>query len=106
MDDFGTGYSSLSLERQLHIDCIKIDKLFIDRLEVLTNEEAITGDIVSMAHKLGHCVVAEGVESTKQLHYLEDVDCDMAQGFLFSKAVAENEAIQILIERNKLKLLD
>jgi len=106
LDDFGTGYSSLSLERQLHIDCIKIDKLFIDRLEVLTNEEAITGDIVSMAHKLGHCVIAEGVESTKQLHYLEDVGCDMAQGFLFSKAVAENEAIQILIERNKLKLLD
>ena len=103
MDDFGTGYSSLSLERELNIDCIKIDKLFINRLEVLKEEEAITSDIISMAHKLGHCVVAEGVETEKQLKYLKNVGCEMAQGFFFSEAVNETKAIEMLLERNRTK---
>lgn len=103
LDDFGTGYSSLSLERELNIDCIKIDKLFINRLEVLKEEEAITSDIISMAHKLGHCVVAEGVETEKQLKYLKNVGCEMAQGFFFSEAVNETKAIEMLLERNRTK---
>jgi PAS domain S-box-containing protein len=103
LDDFGTGYSSLSLERELNIDCIKIDKLFINRLEVLKEEEAITSDIILMAHKLGHCVVAEGVETEKQLKYLKNVGCEMAQGFFFSEAVNETKAIEMLLERNRTK---
>ena len=52
------------------MDCLKIDKSFIDRLMESGPQETITGDIISMAHKLGHCVIAEGVEWEKQLHYL------------------------------------
>ncbi|MDW7656416.1 MAG: EAL domain-containing protein, partial [Bacillota bacterium] len=60
IDDFGTGYSSFARERDLNVDFLKIDKSFIDRLLSLRPEEAITGDIISMAHKMGHCAVAEG----------------------------------------------
>lgn len=96
LDDFGTGYSSLSRERELHIDCIKIDRSFIARLLTLAPGEAITGDIISMAHRLGHSVVAEGVEESSQLAYLRDHGCDMIQGYLISKPVDEESAIKLL----------
>ena len=70
IDDFGTGYSSLARERELNVNCIKIDKHFVDKLLKLKPDEAITEDIISMAHKLGHYVVAEGVEVDIQKEYL------------------------------------
>lgn len=96
IDDFGTGYSSLARERELNVNCLKIDKYFIDKLMVLDPVEAITGDIISMAHRLGHYVVAEGVEYDKQLNYLISRDCDKIQGFLISKPVDADEAIKLL----------
>ncbi|MFA5524116.1 MAG: EAL domain-containing protein [Tissierellales bacterium] len=96
LDDFGTGYSSLSRERELNINCLKIDKYFIDKLISLKEEEAITGDIISMAHKLGHCVIAEGVEHEEQRQYLLKFGCDKFQGYLFSKPLDEEAAIEIL----------
>ena len=98
IDDFGTGYSSLARERELNINCLKIDKYFIDKLTGLHPEKAITGDIISMAHKLGHYVVAEGVEFEKQRRYLADHHCDMMQGYLFSRPVDEDNAINMLKE--------
>lgn len=100
IDDFGTGYSSFARERDLNIDSIKIDKSFIDRLLVLKPEEAITGDIISMAHKMGHDVVAEGVEYEKQLSYLKDHGCDMVQGYLISKPLSEEEALKLMEKTN------
>jgi len=96
IDDFGTGYSSLARERELNINCLKIDKFFIDKLMTLTEEEAITGDIISLAHKLGHCVVAEGIEHERQLQYLRKFGCDKIQGFLFSKPLDEQAALSFL----------
>ncbi|WP_347452051.1 EAL domain-containing protein [Acetoanaerobium noterae] len=96
IDDFGTGYSSLSRERDLNIDCLKLDKSFIDKLMYLSPEEAITGDIISMAHKLGHSVVAEGVEHEKQMNYLKNFDCDRIQGYLISRPLDEEKAIEFL----------
>ncbi len=93
IDDFGTGYSSLARERELNVTCLKIDKYFIDKLLMLKPEEAITGDIISMAHKLGHFVVAEGIEHEKQYQYLRDYGCDMIQGYLISRPVDEDAAI-------------
>lgn len=98
IDDFGTGYSSLSRERELNVDCLKIDKSFIDKLMVLKAEEAITGDIISMAHRLGHSVVAEGVEYEKQRHYLATHGCDRIQGYLISKPL-DREAVLDLLEK-------
>lgn len=100
IDDFGTGYSSLARERELNVNCLKIDKYFIDKLTRIRPEDAITGDIISMAHKLGHYVVAEGVEYEKQRQYLLEHDCDMIQGYLFSKPVDQKTAIDILKKNN------
>jgi PAS domain S-box-containing protein len=96
VDDFGTGYSSFARISELDIDCIKIDKSFIDKLLVLQPEAAITGDIISMAHKLGHCVVAEGVEHEKQLDYLRNHGCERIQGYLISQPLDEEAAINFL----------
>jgi len=102
IDDFGTGYSSFARESELNIDCLKIDKCFIDKLMVLSPEEAITGDIISMAHKQEHYVVAEGVELEKQLNYLRDHGCDRIQGFLISKPLDEKDAIEFLVKRKEI----
>lgn len=96
IDDFGTGYSSLSREWELKVSCLKIDKAFIDKLMYLKAEEAITGDIISMAHRLGHSVVAEGVEHERQLQYLAAHGCDQIQGYLISKPLDEDKATQFL----------
>ncbi|NLW10428.1 MAG: EAL domain-containing protein [Clostridiaceae bacterium] len=96
IDDFGTGYSSLARERELNINSLKIDKSFIDKLLFLDPRNAITGDIISMAHKLGHWVVAEGVEYEAQKEYLANNGCDRIQGFLYSRPVDEESALQML----------
>lgn len=96
IDDFGTEYSSLVRERELNVDCLKIDKYFTDELLVLKEDEAITADIISMAHKMGHCVIAEGVEDINQLEYLRNNGCDKVQGYLISKPLDEEDAILFL----------
>jgi PAS domain S-box-containing protein len=96
IDDFGTGYSSLARERELNVNCLKIDKYFIDKLVWLKDDEAITGDIISMAHKLGHYVIAEGVEHERQRQYLMNYGCDKIQGYLISRPLDEDSAIELL----------
>ena len=66
IDDFGTGYSSLAREKELKVDFMKIDKYFIDKLMVEDLDESITSDIISISRKLGHCIIAEGVEHEEQ----------------------------------------
>ncbi|NLD06055.1 MAG: EAL domain-containing protein, partial [Synergistaceae bacterium] len=100
IDDFGTGYSSLARERELNMDYLKIDKIFIDKLDYLDSGDAITGDIISMAHKLGHLVVAEGVETERQKEYLLAHGCDYLQGFLFSRPVGPSSALELLKKMN------
>jgi PAS domain S-box-containing protein len=101
MDDFGTGYSSLGREKELKVDSLKIDKLFIDKLLDADINKAITSDIISMAHKLGHCVVAEGVEHEEQLQYLKNHGCDKIQGNLISKPLEEKVALEYLNKHDK-----
>jgi len=101
IDDFGIGYSSLARERDLNIDCLKIDKSFIDRLMYLKADDAITSDIISMAHKLGHSTIAEGVEHEKQREYLEKWGCDKIQGYLISKPLDKEAAIEFLKTYNR-----
>jgi len=100
IDDFRTGYSSLARERELNINCLKIDKYFIDKLNNHDVDGCITGDIISMAHKLGHSVIAEGVEYEEQKQYLIKNNCDFVQGYLFSKPLPEALAIDILTKTN------
>jgi PAS domain S-box-containing protein len=101
IDDFGTGYSSLAREKELSVDCLKIDKYFIDKLLDTDLSKAITSDIISMSHKLGHCTIAEGVEYESQLQYLKEHSCDRIQGYLFSKPLNEEDALEFLKSKNK-----
>ncbi|RFU95588.1 EAL domain-containing protein [Sphaerochaeta halotolerans] len=106
VDDFGSGYSSLSRERELYVDELKIDKSFIDKLLFLSDDQAITGDIISMAHKLGHNVVAEGIEHQRQFDYLKRNNCDKAQGFLFSKPLDATDAIALVARNDAHRLFE
>lgn len=101
IDDFGTGYSSLSRERELNVDCLKIDKSFIDKLMLLNPEQTITSDIISIGHKLGHFVVAEGVEHKEQLEYLKSSGCDRIQGYLISRPLDPRKALEFLQQYNQ-----
>lgn len=100
LDDFGTGYSSLSRIRDMNLDIVKIDKFFIDRIETLSYDQLITGDIISMSHKLGLIVVAEGVETKKQWDYLKEAKCDVVQGYYFSKPLDEEDAFALLTRKH------
>ena len=80
---------------------MKIDKYFIDKLLDSDPQMAITSDIISMAHKLGHCAVAEGVEHERQLQYLIDHQCDHIQGYLISKPLDEDAALHFLREQQQ-----
>lgn len=83
IDDFGSGYSSLDRLKKLVANTLKIDQSFIQEIE--KDDEAIVLAIIKMAHQMKLKVVAEGVESQKQLHMLEKNECDMAQGFFLGK---------------------
>lgn len=101
IDDFGTGYSSLARVRELNVNCLKIDKLFIDKLLTLKHKQSITGDIIAMAHKLDYKVIAEGVEEESQLQYLREQGCDEIQGYLISKPIDEETSFEFLKNINK-----
>ncbi|SHF95751.1 sensor domain-containing protein [Ornithinibacillus halophilus] len=87
IDDFGTGYSSLSNLRKLPVDCLKIDRSFIQ--EMLEDEGVIVKTILDMANHLKLSVVAEGIETEDQLQFLNTLHCQVGQGYYFSRPVAE-----------------
>ncbi|GLX78967.1 hypothetical protein tinsulaeT_23070 [Thalassotalea insulae] len=96
IDDFGTGYSSLAYIKKMPVDVIKIDKSFIfGMLENHADYQIITSTI-AMVKNLGLTVVAEGVESSAQLRSLSESNCDIIQGYYFSKPVPEKELLAFL----------
>ena len=96
IDDFGTGYSSLSYLHTLPVDTLKIDRSFISRLGINSNNTEIVQTILALAHNLGMKVVAEGVETDQQLSSLKNMNCEFVQGFLFAKPVNGLEAGALL----------
>ncbi len=99
VDDFGTGYSSMSYLKSLPIDVVKVDKSFIDGLPYDEGDVAIVKAILVLIQSLGYDTVAEGVEYKEQAQMLRDLDCDIAQGYLFSKPLPHDEFIDY-IEKN------
>ncbi|EMI21700.1 protein containing Diguanylate phosphodiesterase, predicted [Rhodopirellula maiorica SM1] len=85
MDDFGTGHSSLSCLHRFPIDVLKIDRSFVSTMEVGDDYESIIHAIITLAHNLDTKVIAEGIETTRQLQQLRDLKCDFGQGYLYSK---------------------
>ncbi|MBQ8120038.1 MAG: bifunctional diguanylate cyclase/phosphodiesterase [Ruminococcus sp.] len=95
LDDFGTGYASLSYLHKLPIDVLKIDKSFIDTLDEENGNDEFVQAIISMGHLLGCRIVAEGVETQKQLVKLKQYECDVIQGFLLAKPMSFDDAFEI-----------
>lgn len=85
VDDFGTGYSALSYLKRFPIDTLKIDQSFIRELSRNSDDTAISTAIISLAHSLDLDVVAEGIETDEQLWILQELGCDIGQGYLFAR---------------------
>ena len=105
IDDFGTGYSSFSNLKRYPLDELKIDRSFINDVPNNTDDAAIVGAMIAMAHGLGMGVVAEGIEKQEQLEFLRDRDCDEYQGFLASKPLLASDFLALVVKNMK-KLAD
>jgi diguanylate cyclase (GGDEF)-like protein/PAS domain S-box-containing protein len=92
IDDFGTGYSSLAYLQHFPVDVLKIDRSFVARLGQGLENRAIVRTIVGLAETLGLSVVGEGVETEEQLASLQELGCDIGQGYYFSRPVPADEA--------------
>lgn len=85
IDDFGTGYSALRYLKTFAVDALKIDRSFVEGIARNAGDTAIVSALVAISRSLGITVVAEGVETEEQFRYLQSLDCDQAQGYLFSR---------------------
>lgn len=91
LDDFGTGNSSINYLKQLHIDCLKIDRSFVQNISTSRSDEVIIEAIIAMARSFNFKVLAEGVETQQQMDFLKQQKCDEIQGFLFSQPLTNKE---------------
>ncbi|HLV76306.1 MAG TPA: EAL domain-containing protein [Marinobacter sp.] len=96
VDDFGTGYSALSYLKSYPFDTLKIDRSFIQDVLDDKDDASLVRAIITMAHNLGLKVVAEGVESEEQTHFLKKELCDFSQGFFYSVPLPEQDFIRWL----------
>ena len=99
IDDFGTGYSSLNYLKRFPIDTLKIDKSFVSEVCKDPHDTSIVRAIINLGHALDLTVIAEGVETREQLQYLTALECDVVQGFLFSKALSVKAFEDLLMEQ-------
>jgi EAL domain-containing protein (putative c-di-GMP-specific phosphodiesterase class I) len=99
IDDFGTGHSSLGYLAKLPVNTLKIDRAFIISMDQSPDSMTIVSTIISLAHALKLKVVAEGVDSEKQLQLLKLLKCDEIQGYLFSKPLPAADLLRMLREK-------
>ncbi|MDF1617484.1 bifunctional diguanylate cyclase/phosphodiesterase [Petrocella sp. FN5] len=100
LDDFGTGYSSLSYLKTLPIHTLKIDKSFIDDLPHSKRDQDLVRQLIGLSHELNLQVVAEGVEIKSQLDFLQENNCDLIQGYYFSKPLTTEDAYKLMLKSN------
>jgi len=99
IDDFGTGYSSLSMLQTMPIDVIKIDKVFVDKADLKTDNNMINY-IMFMAKRLNVRTIVEGVETKEQMEYVRKIGCDIIQGYYYSKPITKEE-FEKYFEKNR-----
>jgi EAL domain-containing protein (putative c-di-GMP-specific phosphodiesterase class I) len=95
IDDFGSGYSCLGLLKEMPIDTLKLDRMFLNNIEE-HNSQVIVSNIVNMAKDLNLNVVSEGVENYMQAEFLRDIGCDTAQGFVFARPEPVNSFLKLI----------
>ena len=100
LDDFGTGYSSLSYLKRFPVSAVKLDRSFVSGLPDDEEDVAIAVAVIAMAHSLKLKVIAEGVETTRQLDFLRQHQCDEIQGFICSEPVSAEEFL-LLLQQNQ-----
>ncbi|MCM1321253.1 MAG: EAL domain-containing protein [Bacteroides sp.] len=106
MDDFGSGYSSLNMLKDIPVDILKIDMNFIREIETSERAANILNSVVRMAKWLSMNIVAEGIETRKQLEFLRSIGCDCIQGFYFSKPLPEKTYSSLINSGIKEKATD
>lgn len=104
LDDFGTGYSSLGYLQQFPFDILKIDRCFVSQIDSNAKNAIITKSIVDMAHQLNLKVVAEGVETKSELKFLTDLNCDIVQGYLFSRPLPIRDFERLLFAQKRFEM--
>lgn len=105
LDDFGTGYSSLTYLKQIPLDVLKIDKSFTDTILEENTNKGILAIIINLAKCCNLSTVAEGIEDREQLLWLNDKNCDIAQGFYMGKPMPEEKTFEI-IEKNMYEIIE
>jgi diguanylate cyclase (GGDEF)-like protein/PAS domain S-box-containing protein len=103
LDDFGTGHSSLIALRQLPVQAVKIDRSLVNRMLLDRGVEDVVELILMLAHKLKLPVIAEGIESARQLDVLQGLGCELGQGYLFSPPVDAGGAAQLLRDQARME---
>jgi diguanylate cyclase (GGDEF)-like protein len=91
IDDFGTGYSCLASLKQLPLDCLKIDKVFVDDVVTNPHTSLLLGAIIGLANALDYQLVAEGVETKEQALIMHGLGCQIIQGYFFSRPVSSDK---------------
>ncbi len=102
IDDFGTGHSTLEYIRKIPAKTLKIDQTFVKNIGLSPDDEAILDATIDIAKRVGHKIVAEGVETEEQRHYLAAKGCEYFQGFLFCRPLPASDIKNILTERAQL----
>ena len=105
IDDFGTCYSSLSCLHEFPIDTLKIDRSFVNRIGKIAGDTEIVQTIITLAHRLGMNVVAEGIETIPQLQALKNLGCELGQGYLFAKPLTASDTAMFVENWRSRKLL-
>lgn len=100
IDDFGTGYSSLSYLTQFPVDTLKIDRAFVNKLDHDSKHVGILQAIATLAHTLDMDIVAEGIETEKQLHQVKTFGCEYGQGYLFAKPLDASSMDALLAQQS------
>ena len=101
LDDFGTGFASLDLLRSLPLDVVKIDRSFTRDLDTDTTQAAIVTSVIELSHRLGLRVIAEGVETEKQQHFLLSHGCDLIQGYWLARPLSLESSLDFLQSRER-----
>jgi len=96
LDDFGTGYSSFKHLREFEVDRVKIDRTFVDKIDMRAGGSAIIRAIIDLAHSTGLQATAEGVETEEQRSFLEAVGCDELQGFFMARPMTADQIARLL----------